>query len=196
MQFIETVHASTEAVTTEQGTGAATEPGLLASMGINPTGLATQFLNFAVVVAILWFLILKPLTKKMAERQKLIDESLENTKKIQDTLQRSEQKYQERIDQAKVEGNKIVEKATSEAEAVGQELKVKAREEIEALVATGKKNLETQKQEMLTEVKKEAVQMTFAALEKVLSAKVTEHMDKSFTEDMLAELEKYEQSKR
>ena len=54
----------------------------LASLGINPTLFVFQLINFAIVATIIWYLILKPLTKKMTERAKLIDESLDNAKKF------------------------------------------------------------------------------------------------------------------
>ncbi|MCX6778657.1 MAG: ATP synthase F0 subunit B, partial [Candidatus Magasanikbacteria bacterium] len=78
MNFIEIAHASeapTELTETTEQSG-----GVLGSLGINGQLFVFQLINFILVAAILWFLILKPLTKKMAERKKIIDESLDNVK--------------------------------------------------------------------------------------------------------------------
>src|SRR4051812_216888 len=105
--FISPVYAQEETTATTE----ATEGGSpLSALGINSTLFVFQLINFAIVAVIIWFLILKPLTKKMSERQKMIDDSIENSRKVQENLQKSEQKYQERIDSAKVDANKIVEK--------------------------------------------------------------------------------------
>ena len=60
----------------------------------------------------------------------MIDDSIANAKKIEDTLARGEQKYQERIDQAKVEANKILEKASAETGKLTEEMKVKAKKKL------------------------------------------------------------------
>lgn len=181
MQFIDTVYA---AETTEPGqTG-----GVAASLGINGSLFIFQLINFAIVAAIIWFLILKPLTKKMAERQKMIDDSIENSKKIQDTLQRSEQKYQQRIDGAKVEANKILEKAFSETETVTAGMKNKAKQEIELLVDQAKRNIKIEKEEIMEGLKKQTADLIVLALEKILDEKVSGTKDKEMIEKMVKKL--------
>ncbi len=162
--------------------------GVAASLGINGTLFISQLINFAIVAAIIWFLILKPLTKKMSERQKMIDESIENSKKIQETLQRGEQKYQERIDQAKVEYNKILERATAEAQGMTDGMKVKAKQEIETLVDQAKRNIKIEKEEMVTGLKKETVDLIVTSLEKILAEKMDGKKDKEMIEEMVKKM--------
>src|SRR3989338_4788920 len=104
-------------------TAEATDGGVLSSLGLNGYLFGIQFFNFALVVVIVWFLILKPLTKKMEERKRLIDDSLDKAKEIETAYGMSQQKYQERIDEAKIEANKIVEASHGEAERVAELLK-------------------------------------------------------------------------
>src|SRR3989344_8781458 len=102
MFFIDVVYASEAAVET------ASQTGLLGSLGINSTLFLFQLINFAAVAAIAWFLILKPLTKKMSERQRIIDESLDNAKKVSENLEKSEADYQKRLKQARLEAEKVL----------------------------------------------------------------------------------------
>ncbi|MBI2636919.1 MAG: hypothetical protein HYW81_01875, partial [Parcubacteria group bacterium] len=71
MSLIDTVYAS-------EGVTAGAPGGLLDSFGLDPRLFLLQLANFIIVAIILWFLILKPLTKKLSERQKVIEDSLEN----------------------------------------------------------------------------------------------------------------------
>ncbi len=185
MQFIDIANAEELQITTE---APAEGGGVAASLGINGTLFVFQLINFAIVASIIWFLILKPLTKKMTERQKMIDDSIENSKKIQDTLQRSEQKYQEKIDQAKVEYNKIVEKATGDAEAAVATMKIKSKEEIELLVDQAKRNINIEKTEMMASLKAETSNLIVMALEKILSEKIDAKKDKGMIEEMIRKL--------
>lgn len=166
----------------------AVEPGVAASLGLNGTLFIFQLINFAIVAVIIWFLILKPLTKKMTERQKLVDESIDNAKRIQDTLQKSEQKYQDRIDQAKVEANKVIEKASHEAEMTAADMKVKAKEEIDGLVVQAKHNLSVEKDEMMIELKQETAELIATALEKILGEKVDVKKDRAMIEEMIQKI--------
>ena len=59
------VHAEETTTNTTEPAG---DGGVAASLGINGTLFVFQLINFAIVASIIWFLILKPLTKKMTER--------------------------------------------------------------------------------------------------------------------------------
>ena len=160
----------------------------LSALGISPSLFAFQLLNFAVIAAIIWYLILKPITKKMNERQKLIDESIDNSRKIQDNLRHSEQKYQEKIDIAKVEAMKILEKAVVDAEKSSNEMKEKAKFEIEGLVNQAKKNIKSEREDMVMEVKKYAADLIATALEKILSEKITDKKDHQLIDEMIKKI--------
>lgn len=161
------------------------EEGVLASLGINGTLFAFQFVNFALVVLILWFLILKPLTKKMAERQKMIDDSIDNAKKIETNLGMSEKKYQEKIDQAKVDANKIIEKAQVESVAVAEATKEKTKKDIEVLVEQARKNIKSERDESVNEIKAQTASLIVAATEKILGTKVDVASDNKIIEEAI-----------
>jgi len=167
----------------KETTEAAAESGVLASLGINGTLFIFQLVNFALVALILWFLILKPLTKKMAERAKMIDDSIDNAKKIETNLGMSEKKYQEKIDQAKVDANKIIEKASVEAVAVAEAAKEKSKKEIEQLVETARKNIKTERDESINEIKAQTASLIVAAAEKILGAKVDVSKDEKIIDE-------------
>lgn len=180
------VQAETHATVSEES---GVENGsVAASLGLNGKMFAFQLINFALVGMILWFLILKPLVSKLTERQKKIEESLENAEKVEKNLRESEKKYQERIDESKVEANKIIEKAVAESDRVNIQLKEKAKEEIETLVKQAKKNIELEKANMMVELKNATADLVVAALEKVLTEKMTDKNDKKMIEETVKKL--------
>lgn len=186
----ENTHEEAE-LTTEVGHDVATgEEGLAASLGLNAQLFVFQLLNFAIVVAIVWFLILKPLTNALEKRKKIIDESLDNAKEIETKLGMSEQKFQERIDEAKVEANKIIEKTYTENKKMSDDMKAHAQDEVEKLVIQAKKNILDEKESMIAAVKKESAEMIVTALEKILGDKLDAKDDKKIIEDSLKGLKK------
>lgn len=203
MNFIETAYATNAehaaptidhreglAVTAAEthATTESADSGVLASLGINGSLFVAQLINFALVAAILWFLILKPLTKKMGERQAIIDESLENAKRVQENLAKSEVDYQAKIEEAKAEANKIIEKATADALKTADNVKAKTKTEIDELVAHAKSNIRIEKDEMVAGLRKETANLVVVALEKILSEKMNNEKDKKLIEEMVAKL--------
>ncbi len=184
MNFIDVAYAQTLDQTTE----AATDTGVLASLGINGTLFVFQLINFALVSLTLWFLILKPLTKKMAERAKMIDDSIDNAKKIETNLGMSERKYQEKIDQAKVDANKIIEKAQQESVLVAEAAKEKTKKDIEQLVEAARKNIKTERDESIAEIKEQTASLVVAAAEKILGSKIDVKEDDKIIEEAVKEM--------
>ncbi len=184
--FIDIARASETTETETTATGA--NESVAAALGLNPTLFVFQLINFALVAAVLWWLILKPLTKKMSERQNIIEKSLDDAKKVEANLHNSEKKYQEKIDEAKVEANKIVDKAVKDARAASEDIKKKAKVEIEMLVDQAKRNIAIDREEMISSVRQEAANLVVMALEKVLAEKMTEAKDKALVEEMIKKM--------
>lgn len=165
--------------------GLAQDPGLLASLGLNTQMFAFQLLNFAVVLCIVWFLILKPLTKKLDERRKIIDESLDHAKEVETNLMMSQQKFDETIAQAKNESSALVQKAHEEAEKMGEAMKEKTKKELAEVIEKAKKTIASEKEQMKTELREETVALVIAVAEKILGEKIDTKKDEQFIRDIL-----------
>jgi len=166
------------------------EESLPASLGLNVQLFGFQLLNFAIVAGIVWFLILKPLTSTLEERKKIIDDSIDNAKEIETKLAMSEKKYQERIDNAKVESNLIIEKAHNESKVLADTMKQRTQEEVEKLVSQAKKHIQDEKIAMFDEVKKESAELIVSALQKILGETMTDDRDKKIIEKTIATIDK------
>ncbi len=185
MNFVQTAYA-----TSHETAEVVVEQGLLGSMGIDLKMFILQLVNLAIVFIILWFLILKPLTKKMAERQKTIDESLENSKKIEQMLQKSEDDYKDQMHTAKTEANQILEKAKLDAELTAESIKKNTKNDIDQMALTAKKNIDDEKQKMVANFKNEAADIVVLALKKIVSNNFDTSKDKKEIDDALEMINK------
>lgn len=158
---------------------------ILGSFGLDTNLFISQLINFVIVFLVVWFLLLKPLTKKLEERRKMIDESIDNAKAVETKLMMSEVTYKEKMHEAKKEANKIIEEAHGEASSLAEKIKVEARAEIEGLVIQAKKSIVVEREEALSAVKSHAVDLIALALTKVVSSEMSEKMDKKVIEDAL-----------
>lgn len=174
----------------EETTEALQNESVAASLGLNGQLFVFQLINFAIVALILWYLILKPLTKKLEERKKIIDDSLDKAKEVDANLVMAQQKFQEKIDEAKVAANKIIEKSHTEAEQLSVDMKVKAKKEIEALVVQARGKIQDEKEEVMRGIKSETANLVVAVVEKVLEEKMTDKKDKEIVEDAIKKISK------
>ena len=179
-----------ETTATDQTTTETEVQGVAASLGLNTQLFVFQLINFVIVAIILWFLILKPLIKKMEERKKIIDDSLNKAKEVETKLQMSEQVYQEKIDEAKVNANKVLEETYKKSEEMAVEMKENAKEEIEQLVKQAKSKIEAEKNAMIEGVKNNSVELVMLAVEKILREKMDSSKDKRIIEEALKNLKK------
>lgn len=182
--FIEIVYAAEEAAeATEQ-----VSEGLLASLGINLPLFIFQLINFAIVAVILWFLILKPLTKKLAERQKLIDESISNAERATKQLEEAETEKRALMTKARAESELLLSKVEKQAAELKEEAAQSAKRQAEKVLAETKKVIEEEKNKMFAEVRKQTVELVVEATQKIIGEKITSEKDKKLIEESLKNL--------
>jgi len=147
--------------------------------------LVAQLVNFAIVVAVLWFFALKPLSKKMQERNTEIEKGLSDAKTATERLDEVEKDIKEKLLQNKSEAADIITKAKRQTEDNRQADINKAKQEVANIIAKAKEQIASEKSNMISEVKLEVAEMIVVALEKILSKGLSKDIDKKYIEDAL-----------
>lgn len=137
-----------------------------------------QVINFAVILFILQFLALKPLSKLMKERSESINKGLSDAKKNEEILKNSKEEYEKILLKAKTEANEIFQNGKKEAEEKRKEIIDNTNKEIENIIANSKKTLESEKIKMVEEAKSEIVSLVVKATEKLLESQNNEILNK------------------
>jgi len=147
-----------------------------------------QLVNFAVVIVVLWFFALKPLTKMMRERNKEIEKGLNDARRAEARLAEVEKLVNDKIKETKFDVDIILNEARKEAEKAKSAAAEKTKKEIEVMIEKAKKQMASEKRAMISEVKGEVGEIIARALEKILSAGLTKEMDKKYIDKTLKEL--------
>lgn len=137
-----------------------------------------QTVNFIIVLFILYFLIVKPLKKLMAERSSNIEEGLNNAKINAELLNNTKKEYDEVILNAKKEAHIIFKDVKNEAELKRSEMLEEAKKEVDTMISNGKKILESEKLKIIEEAKKEIVSLVVLSTEKLLESNDNEKFEK------------------
>lgn len=133
--------------------------------------LLAQAINFAIVISLLYFYALKPLTKVLSDRSSKIETSLKEAREIGARLERTEADYEAKLTEAKKEAAEIVAAARTRSEAKEKEMIAKAKEEIGRIINDEKAMMQQEKARTLQEIKSEAADLIALALERVLETK-------------------------
>ena len=81
------------------------------ALGINLPGLVTQLVSFAILFAVLWMLLYKPISKAMGDRSKKIQDSLEAADKAREEVNSSKEAMEKQIADSRDERQKMIENA-------------------------------------------------------------------------------------
>jgi F-type H+-transporting ATPase subunit b len=135
-----------------------------------------QAINFIIVLALIYFFALKPLKKIMGERTDIITGGLNDAKTNAALLLKTKKEYDDVLIKAREEAHTIFQEGKREAEDKKKEMMNATHVEIEEMILSGKKVLESEKIKMVEEAKKEIVSLVVKATEKLLES----HKDESF----------------
>jgi len=161
---------------------------LFNALGLNLKILLAQFINFAVLLFVLWKYGYKPLLKMMDDRKKKIEKGVEDAQLATEKLNDAEKAGKETIITAKKEALAIIDKAKVVAEDKKKEIVESAKEEVAQVINSEKEKIQQDKAEALKDVKNELASLVVMALEKVLGEKIDPKKDEALIAKVIKDL--------
>ncbi len=156
--------------------------------GIQPVLLLAQVVNFAILVFILNKFLYKPILKVLEQRRQTIEDSLANAEKIEKELARTELDRQKKIDQALDEAKTIIADAKESSAKLISEAQVKAGEEAVKLINQAKQDLVSERESLHQEIRSEIADIVSISLEKILDKQLTTAQRQKLTKEALSQI--------
>lgn len=158
---------------------------VLGSLGFDLNLFAFQFINVAIVFCILWFLILKPLVKKLKERQDIVGKSLDDAKEIETKLAMSDTLSRQKIEDALHHADRIIGEAHEKGKAEGRRMHERTKQDIAQLIGAAKQVIAGERKKMKEELHQETAGLIVEALRKIFSKVADDRVDAAFVEEIL-----------
>ena len=136
--------------------------------------LLAQFINFAVVFVLIYFVVLKPLSKLMKGRTETIEKGLDDAKKAETALIMADHEKERIIGEGHLAAKDLVLSAESRGEALAESAKVDAEAEAHKVKQAAIKELETLREHQTIEIKEKSVDLVIAGVEAILKEKIDE----------------------
>lgn len=141
---------------------------LIAKLGIDLKLLLAQIVNFLILFFVLKKLVYKPLLGLMDKRKKMIEQNVEDTKKIEERLTKLEEEKKEILKKASTEAIEIVTEAKKSAEQDHANAMTKAKEEISALAERYRAGLREEKEALTEEIKADMANLIVESSKKIM----------------------------
>ncbi|MEK7065488.1 MAG: ATP synthase F0 subunit B, partial [Patescibacteria group bacterium] len=98
-------------------------------LGIEPTLLVAQIVNFAIIVVVLSKLLYKPILAMLEKRKREIAQGLALTEKMRQEEEKFKERKEKMLLEARKEGHEIIEEARKQAKVVEKDILAAAQEE-------------------------------------------------------------------
>jgi len=162
--------------------------GIIEAFHLDIRLLIAQLINFTIVLLVLHKFVYKPLLKNMNDRTGKIEKGLEDAQTSQEELKKAEEMRDQKIKEAKLEANEILEKMQVLAEKNKDKVAKEAQEEAGKIIEKAKKEIESEKDKMIKEVRQEIGTVTGIALEKVLGEKQSKEIDDKIVKQAIRDI--------
>ncbi|MEC7881148.1 MAG: F0F1 ATP synthase subunit B [Chloroflexota bacterium] len=143
-------------------------------MGINLPGLITQLISFAILVFLLSRFLYKPVVKLLDERAEKIKKGLSDAESASKGAEEAASKIEEELSQARLEGKKLVEAAREASNQLREDEKEKITAEISQMMEKAKKEINSERDSAILELKNRFGELVVDAAGKVIEKEIDE----------------------
>jgi F-type H+-transporting ATPase subunit b len=159
----------------------------MSGLGINVWFLATQIVNFLILLLILYFFAYKPVMKMLDERSRKIRESMDEVQKVKEQAAQTEEEFKKKIDAASKEGQEVIARAMRTGEEARQRAQLEAKQEAQGLVEKARVEIQRERDETISELRQEFADLTVVAAEKVIGQSLDKEAHRQIINQVLDE---------
>lgn len=159
----------------------------LAGLGINVPTLLAQIVNVVILLVVLYFVAYKPVMRMLDERSKRIKDSMDQADAIKEQAARTEEEVKKQLEAASREGQKRIAQAVKVGEEMREKTRQSARQEAEAIITQARGEIQRERDEAISELRKEVADLTIMAAEKVIDRSLDKKAHRELIDQVLKE---------
>ncbi len=157
------------------------------ALGINIPSLVSQFVNFGVVVLVMYLVAWPRIGRGLEERSRRIEESLAAAERVKEEARQSEADIQARLDQARQDGQALVAQAQQIAQRIQDEGRAQAGRDAEALLERARTEIRLERDGAIAQLRGEFADIAVQAASKIVRKELDPQTHRQIIEETLAE---------
>lgn len=155
-------------------------------LGISLWNFLAQIVVFLIVVAILAKWALPLVTKFMDERANVIQRGLEDAEAAKRQLNEAEKRVAEMVEQARLDGQQALARATQAGDHLRAEIELQARQRADDILSQAAKNIEQQIAQAKSELSRQVSDLAILAAEQVIGHSMNTDDNRKLVQDFVA----------
>jgi F-type H+-transporting ATPase subunit b len=144
---------------------------------------------FGILMVVLAKTAWPSILKAVEEREKKIQAQIEAAEKANQEAQRVLAEYRQQLAAAKGEAQELLAAGRAAGEKLREEIMVRARAEHEELIGRARREIASEREKAVADLRREAVELTLAAASKVIEKNLDTEADRRMVQDYLNSLE-------
>jgi F-type H+-transporting ATPase subunit b len=160
----------------------------LAKLGFNGPVFIAQLVNFGLLLVLLRLFAYKPIMTMLDTRANKIKESLEAGDRAKQEAVSAEKEIAKKIEEASASGQQIVGQAVKTAEEVKRRASQDAKKEADAIIAKAQVEIQREKQESMTELRKEVADLAVLVAGKAIGTSLDKETQRKLIDNTLKEV--------
>ncbi|KKT73948.1 MAG: ATP synthase subunit b [Parcubacteria group bacterium GW2011_GWB1_44_7] len=159
---------------------------LLSELGINWKILIAQLINFGILVAVLRWLLYRPLLELLEKRRKKLEDDADRAERLEQKIKATAIEEEKTLAEARKRGQEILAATEKTGKELKESLTTEAKREAEKMIAAGRQILKEDQNKLRRELKQEIGATVALAIEHslgdVLNKEIQEKLEKGTIE--------------
>jgi len=156
-------------------------------LGISIPTLITQVVTFIILLVVLRFVAYKPIMRMLDERSRRVKESMEQAESLKAQSVKAEEELKKQLEAASREGQERIARAVKAGEEVKQKAQEDAKKEAGNLINRARAEIQRERDDAITEVRREFADLTVLAAGKVIEKSLDKEEHRKLIDKVLEE---------
>ncbi len=161
----------------------------MGELGINPTYLAFQIINFLILAFLLHRLLYRPVLNMLEQRRERIREGQEAAERARAEAENMRQEHERQLEEARAHARRIIEDATAAAERLREESVANAQQEAERILERGQEQLRADVTQARRELRQEAAALSVAVAGKLIQESLDSEKNRQLAARLVSDLD-------
>lgn len=159
------------------------------ALGLNLPGLIVQFVNFGILLFILWRFVLPPVQRMLDERRQRIQESLEAAERMKAQTAETARQLEDQREEGRRQAQQIIAQSQDIARRIEEDARVQAQQDAEALLVRARTEIQLERDQAIADLRREFADITVTAAEKVINQSLDRQSHRRLIDDVLSSSE-------
>lgn len=157
-------------------------------ISIDPYHMIITIANLLIMYLLIKKFLFKPVTRILEERKAQVDKIYDDAGRAQEAADKNKAEYTEKLENAQLQAEEIIKKATAKAETKSEEIISEASERANHMIKKAESDIAQEKKKAINDIKNEISDISVSVAQKVIEREIREEDHKNLIDGFIEKL--------